>query len=45
MYTPLELGLDYFDLMEQYYLPEDYLPEDDEYEHNYINDDDYELPF
>jgi hypothetical protein len=45
MSTPLELGLDYFDLMEQYYLPEDYLPEDDEYEHDYINDDDYELPF
>ena len=45
MYTPLEIGIDHLQMIDEYYLPEDYLPEDDEYEHDYMSDDEYELPF
>jgi hypothetical protein len=45
MYTPLEIGIDHLQMLDEFYLPEDYLPEDDEYEHDYMNDDEYELPF
>jgi hypothetical protein len=44
-YTALEIGIDFLQMLDEYYLPEDYLPEDDEYEHNHKNDDLYELPF
>jgi hypothetical protein len=44
-YSNTELGLDYFDFMEEHYLPEDYLPEEDDYYHDFKNDDNYELPF
>jgi hypothetical protein len=44
MYTALDLGLDYQDY-EQWdkYMSDDYYPE--EYNHDYLNDDKYELPF
>jgi hypothetical protein len=44
-YSNTELGLDYSDFMNDKYLLEDYYSEDDEYQHDYLNDDKYELPF
>jgi len=45
MYTALDLGLDYQDY-EQWdkYMSDDYYPDED-YNHDYLNDDKYELPF
>lgn len=46
MYTALELGLDYTDYQDwDKYMSDDYNPQDDNYEHDYLNDDKYELPF
>jgi hypothetical protein len=44
-YTPSELGLDYSDFIDDKYSSEDYFSENEEYEHEYLNDDNYELPF
>lgn len=46
MYTALELGLDYTDFQDwDKYMSDDFISQDDNYEHDYLNDDKYELPF
>lgn len=43
MYTALELGLELSDLLWNDEMINDLLDED--YNHNFLNDDEYELPF